>query len=136
MAKDQSQNQGNCQSTPLSVQWSHCRLPEKTSILKELFFPPPPAADLGDIDETFTPVPGSQACPMEITRQEVLQPISYLKADKAPGADRTPDRILKAWAEKLSNTLAPLYHACVNLVYHIHALKTTNALFLKKSRKS
>lgn len=106
---------------------------EKTDMLKKTFFPPPPPADLRDIEGTFYPSP--HACPMEITKQEVLKAIRRPKADKAPGPDGIPNRILKACSEKLSESLTPLYQACVRLTYHPYAFKTAHTIVIRKPGK-
>lgn len=62
---------------------------KKADMLKDKFFPPPPEADLTDIQE-FT-YPQTPTCPLIITREEVLAAIRRPKADKAPGPDDIPN---------------------------------------------
>ena len=72
---------------------------EKAEMLKSIFFPAPPPADLSNIEGSF--YPASPHCPMIITRSEVSKALHRLKPDKAPGPDGISNIVLKACAEKL-----------------------------------
>ena len=87
---------------------------QKAEMLKGVFFPAPPPADLSDIEGSFYPT--SPHCPIIITKSEVSTALSRLKSDKAPGPDGISNRIRKACSEKLVELLTPLFQACVTLV--------------------
>jgi len=67
---------------------------EKTEVLQEKVFPPPPQADVSDIPGSFIPL----AVPSNpfISEDEVKQAIRRVKSDKAPGASGIPDGALQA----------------------------------------
>lgn len=103
---------------------------EKIDMLKASFFPPPPEADLSDIESYTYPQPA--ICPLLITKMEMLTAIQQPKADKAPGPDGIPNRLLQACAEKLSEMLTPLFQACSEQGYHPSAFKKAHTIALKK----
>ena len=103
---------------------------EKAEVLKEAFFPAPPEADLSDLEGYY--YPEAKACPIKITKQEVLAAIRRPNPDKAPGPDGIPNRILQACAEKLSDMLTPLFQACAEQGYHPKAFKVANTIVMKK----
>ena len=80
---------------------------QKAEMLKGVFFPAPPPADLSDIEGSFYPT--SPHCPIIITKSEVSTALSRLNSDKAPGPDGISNRILKACSEKLVELLTPLF---------------------------
>ena len=102
-------------------------------MLKSIFFPAPPPADLSDIEGSFYPT--SPHCPMINTRSEVSKALHRLKPDKAPGPDGISNRVLKACAEKLVELLTPVFQACVTLSYHPRAFKMANTIALRKIDK-
>lgn len=103
---------------------------EKADMLRSKFFPAPPPADLNDIPNSI--YPQSKECRMIITPEEVLQTIRHTSADKAPGPDGIPNRILKVCANKLVGLLTPLFQACIDLSYHPSEFKMANTLAIKK----
>ena len=102
-------------------------------MLKDLFFPPPPNADLRDI-EGFV-YPEEAECPLLISTTEVETAIRRSSADKAPGPDGIPNRILKAMSSTISKLLTPLFQACAMLGYHPIAFRTAHTVALKKPGK-
>ena len=86
---------------------------EKAEMLRNTFFPPPPVADLTDIEGFVYPTEAD--CPLLITEAEVETAIRRPKADKAPGPDGIPNRILKALSNSLTELLTPLFQACATL---------------------
>ena len=106
---------------------------EKAEMLKKSFFPPPPDADTEDIQGFIYAEP--KACPLTITKAEVMEAIRRPKADKAAGPDGVPNRILQAFPEKLAEVLTPLYQACLDKGYHPLAFKEANTMALKKPGK-
>ena len=106
---------------------------QKAEMLKDVFFPALPPADLSDIEASFYPI--SPHCPIIITKSEVSTALSRLKSDKAPGPDGISNRILKACSEILVELLTPLFQACVTHLYHPRAFKMANTIALKKIGK-
>ena len=103
---------------------------QKAEMLKGVFFPAQPPADLSDIEGSFYPT--SPHCPIIITKSELSTALSRLKSDKAPGPDGISNRILKACSEKLVELLSPLFQACVTHSYHLRAFKMANTIARKK----
>lgn len=66
---------------------------DKIAMLKNSFFPPPPAADPSDIENHVYPMPAD--CPAVVTEEEVLRALNRPKADKAPGPDGITNRLLQ-----------------------------------------
>lgn len=79
----------------------------KAEMLKDKFFPPPPEAELTDTQGFIHPQ--AQTCPLVITKEEVAAAIRRPKADKAPGPDGIPNRILQACGDSLVEMLTPLF---------------------------
>ena len=105
----------------------------KVEVLKEKFFPPPQAADLGDINDAEYPARVDSPC--GITVEEVEQAIRRCHADKAPGPDKIPNRALQAALPVLSEHLTVLFQACIEKGYHPKAFKKANTITLKKPGK-
>jgi hypothetical protein len=106
---------------------------EKAEMLREVFFPAPPPADLTDIEGSFYPTPTS--CPLIITEREVEEALRRPAPDKAPGPDGIPFRILRACSKTLTTILTPLFQSCIELSYHPNAFKMANTITIKKPGK-
>ena len=76
-------------------------------MLKDKFFPPPLEADFTDIQGFI--YPQTPACPLIITKEEVLVAIKRSNADKASGSDGIPNQIFQAYSNKLSKMLTLLF---------------------------
>jgi hypothetical protein len=76
---------------------------EKAEIFRSTFFPPPPPADLSDIEEAHYPelVP----TPPRITLAQVDVAIDKLVPKKAPGPDEIPNLVLKKCYNEIKNHL-------------------------------
>lgn len=106
---------------------------EKVQMFKEAFFPPLPTADLTDIRGFTYPEPEESR--MEITAEEVSKAITRVKADKAPGPDGIPNRILKILGTTLVERLLPIFNACATLSYHPRTFKEATTIVFKKPGK-
>lgn len=96
-------------------------------------FSPPPEADLSDTLRFPYPVP--QESRQEVTQEEVSTAIAGLKADKAPGPDGIPNRVLKVLDGVMTQKLTPIFNACASLAYHPRAFKEVHTIILKKPDK-
>ena len=106
---------------------------EKVLMFKDTFFPPPPTADLSDIQGFTYPEPEESL--MVISADEIAKAIARVKADKAPGPDGIPNRMLKALGTTLVERLLPIFNACATFAYHPRAFKEATTIVLKKSAK-
>ena len=70
---------------------------EKAEMLKSIFFPASPPADLSDIEGSF--YPASPHYLIIINKSEVSKALHRLKPDKAPRPDGISNIVLKACAE-------------------------------------
>ena len=107
---------------------------EKVSVLRETFFPPPPQADLADIQDANYPDPLSTAD--MVSKEEVWKAIFRPKEDKALGVNGFPNRFLRVITEKLIGKITHLFQACLRLRYHPREFKKANTVVLKKPRKA
>ena len=103
-------------------------------VLRKTFFPPPPAADLRDIDGTIYPEP----LLMEevIAEQEVRRAIRRPKPDKAPGIDGILNRFLRIVLDGLISAFTNLFQAYIRTGYHPRSFKKANTIILKKPKKT
>jgi ribonuclease HI/exonuclease III len=105
---------------------------EKAEAFAETFFPPPPEADLSDIQNYEYPQP--VPCP-EITEEEVLEAIRLTSGDKAPGPDQTPNKVLKAIADIISGPLQGLFNACLRVQHCPQHFKHSTTVVIPKPGK-
>jgi len=106
---------------------------EKEDLFFDQFFPPPPAADLRDIDGYVYP----QAYPTSLTvsPEDIQRVIKKVGADKAPGPDLIPNRMLKVVGDIIAPTLAAIAQACLETQYHPTLFKTATTVILRKPHK-
>lgn len=105
----------------------------KVKVLRRTFFPPPPQADLTDIEDTVYPDPAETT--VELTEKEVKAAIFRPKQDKAPGIDGMPNRFLRLVASEALPQLTRLFQACIDLGYHPREFKVANTIVLRKPGK-
>lgn len=106
---------------------------EKCEMFKTTFFPPPPEADLADIEGGA--YPSACACPAVITEEEVRKALWGSKANKAPGPDEIPLLLLQLSAGWLIPLLTQLFNACATLAYHPRCFREVRTIALKKPGK-
>jgi len=106
---------------------------EKAEIFKLTFFPPPPLADLSDIEGTNCPetVPS----PPRITVSQVETAIEKLTAKKAPGLDEIPNLILKKCYNEIKEHLLLLAQESYETGHFPTIFKESTTLILRKPKK-
>jgi hypothetical protein len=113
---------------------------EKVQALRDVFFPPPPLADLSDIQPTATSNrPDSIPFP-PITMQELEGAIRRTPPNKAPGADGIPNKIWKLLADEASASRQPfisiildIFNACLRIGHNPRHFQTSITVTLRKA---
>lgn len=105
---------------------------DKAKALSDSFFPPPPTADLTDLQGFQYP---QQLEVPDITPQEVLREIQRPGPDKAPGPDMIPNRALQALADILAPGLTTLYNICLHAGYCPSHYRDSRTVALRKPGK-
>ena len=106
---------------------------DNIDVLKNHFFPPPPEADLSNIQGTVYP-PEIQA-DQEVKEEEIATVISRLHGMKAPGPDGIINWIIQLLLEDILPSLPWLFQACVTLAYHPESYREANTIVLRKPNK-
>jgi ribonuclease HI len=106
---------------------------EKAEIFRATFFPPPPPADLSDIDGTDYPEPVPS--PPRITSAQVDAAIEKLAAKKAPGPDEIPNLILKKCYNEIKDHLLRLAQESFETCHFPTIFKESKTLVLRKPTK-
>lgn len=88
---------------------------DKMEVLRKVFFPKPPRADLSDIENYIYLSARGEWVP--ITEHEVRTAIQMVPPDKAPGEDQIPNRVLKAVQELLVLILTIVFNSSLTLQY-------------------
>jgi hypothetical protein len=104
----------------------------KANEFQRVLFPPPPPADLSDINSSEPPNVEEVSCNFNITRQQVARAINKLSPDKAPGPDEITNRVIKENAKLLEEHLQTLTQATLNVGYFPKAFKQTITSVLRK----
>jgi len=107
-------------------------LNSKCTALQEVFFPEPPEADLADINRY--PYPETDDW-KPITQHEIREALHLLPADKAPGPDEIPNRILKLACYLMLPLLAVVFNTSLRLQYCPKAFKHSVVVALRKPGK-
>jgi hypothetical protein len=68
---------------------------QKANLLRETFFPPPPTADLSDIEGHIYDQARDIAFP-DINEREITKAIRRAPPDKAPGPDTIPNNLIRS----------------------------------------
>jgi exonuclease III len=106
---------------------------EKERVLFQRFFPPPPEVDLTDIPEATYPDQIHQT--EEITEEEISWIIQRVGANKAPGPDDIPNRLLKITSEAIAPCIARIARGSIRQGYHAKEFKRAVTVILKKPHK-
>ena len=122
-------------TTPtLEFQGQSMRTPEaKAAAFRETFFPRPPPAGLSDI-ETFLYPEGLPFPP--VTVEEVRHAIKRAPADKTPGDDGIPNRVLHWVLPVVDIYLTDLFNACLHAAYNPRHFQVSVTTVLRKPGKS
>ena len=105
----------------------------KVKALRRVLFPPPPQADLEDIEGIVYPAPIDFYAILEL--REVWEAIRHLAADKALGTSGLLNRFLRVLCEGLIKAVVRLFQACLDRGYHPKRFKEANTIILKKPKK-
>jgi hypothetical protein len=106
---------------------------EKAEIFKSTFFPPPPPADLSDIEGANYPEPVPS--PPRITLSQVETAIEKLAAKKAPGPDEIPNLVLKKCYNEIKEHVLLLAQESLETGHFPTIFKESNTLILRKPKK-
>jgi hypothetical protein len=106
----------------------------KAKLLRQTHFPPPPEADLQDIEDFQYPTPVDQA--PRLTLEEINRAIMTTAKDKAPGPDGIPNRVLQIVAGVAPVLLLRLFQACLEIGIHPDHCKRATTIILRKTGKS
>lgn len=106
---------------------------QKVECLRKVFFPPPPQADLSDIQGTRYPEP--LTADIELTDGEIRQAIWRPLQDKTPGVNGVPNRLLRVVYRGLKERIRHLFQACYELGYYPSSFKKANTVVLKKPKR-
>ncbi|KAJ5638941.1 hypothetical protein N7528_001331 [Penicillium herquei] len=107
---------------------------EKVDVLRNIFFPVPPEADLSDISAD-TAMSRSQLPFPPITVQEIADVIRRAPPDKAPGPDAIPNRVWKlllSGCVKFGHILTSIFDACVRVGYNPRHFQESTTVTLRK----
>jgi ribonuclease HI len=105
---------------------------EKAEVLRQTFFPPPPQADLSDMDGYEYPPPIE--CPA-ITTVEIERAVRRASPNKTPGADGISNGILHQTLDILLPSLLKLFNACLEQGYCPAHFKDSITVVLRKPGK-
>jgi hypothetical protein len=107
---------------------------EKAEVFQKLFFPEPPQADLSDLADEPRFERHAIGFP-SITEHEVLEAIQGMPADKAPGPDGIPNRLLHILTPIITPILTQISDACVRLGHNPNYFQEGTTVVLKKPGK-
>jgi hypothetical protein len=106
---------------------------EKAEIFTSTFFPPPPPADLSDIEGADYPEPIPS--PPRITLSQLETAIEKLAAKKAPGPDEIPNLVLKRCYSEIKKHLLLLAQESFETGHFPTIFKQSTMLVLRKPKK-
>ena len=102
-------------------------------MLSKVFIPPPPPADLSDIQDASYPEPVSTN--LNVTITQVKRAIEKLAPNKAPGPDEIPNHILKRCLSILQHHILSLAQQSLATGHFPQPFKETITLVLRKPNK-
>ena len=109
---------------------------EKVNLLRKVFFPQPPEADLSDIHTSHR----EQFQLPPVTDTEVRAAIKRAPPNKAPGYDTLPNQVWRALAEPDSRSgsrfiplLTAIFDACVQIGHNPQHFQTSVTVTLRKA---
>ena len=106
---------------------------EKAAEFTATFFPPPPQADLGDIDSATYPEP--VPINTDITFQQLEKAVLKMSPNKAPGPDEVSNSVIKKTLDTTHLHLLPMTQASINLGHFPSCFKMTTTIILCKPQK-
>ena len=102
----------------------------KAELLKDILFPPPPAADLSDISKYK--YPELIEVPTELFIDEVKRAILKSKKDSALRPNGIPNRIIHLIARHSPALIIKFFQACLNQGVHPNTFKKATTVILRK----
>lgn len=105
---------------------------DKANLLCQAFFPTPPDPDLSDIEGFEYPAPIILG---PITKREIRDAITKAPANKAPGVDGIPNKILHKAINQILVHLEHLFNACLQIGHCPEHFKTSTTIVLRKLGK-
>ena len=102
----------------------------KIEALRGAFFPPPPEANLSNIENAIYPDP--VLVNKVIIQDIVIKAINKLKKDKAPGPNGILNRFLLIVAVPLRKVFTYLFEIYLDIGYYLRKFKETKIIILKK----
>jgi len=105
---------------------------DKAKVFKDTFFPTPPKADLTDLKDYQYP---NSIDFDTIQAHEIINAIKESSANKAPGTDGTPNRVLQLALPVLMPLLHPLYNTCWTIGHHPKLFRESITVVLRKPAK-
>ncbi|KAH7563672.1 hypothetical protein BM1_00719 [Bipolaris maydis] len=106
---------------------------EKAELFQDVFFPPPPEADLGDIENaTYT----GQIDMPPIEEKEVRTAIRAASPLKAPGPDRITNKALQAGIDLIAVHLTRIFNQSLRLGYCPNSFRASITAVLRKPGKT
>jgi exonuclease III len=109
---------------------------QKVNLLRETFFPPPPPADLSDIESQMHNhnISRDIAFP-EINEHETTKAIRKAPPDKAPGPDTIPNKVWRTLTTVpiLIQALKALFNSCIRVGYNPQHFQTSTTVVLRKA---
>ncbi|KAJ5159350.1 uncharacterized protein N7500_009001 [Penicillium coprophilum] len=123
----------------IPIQNQEERLTTVVKLLRKVFFPQPPEADLSDIQQTHTSNREQYHLP-PINDTEVRAAIKKAPPNKAPGYDTLPNRLWRALAEPGSRSedrfislLTAIFDVCVRIGHNPQHFQTSITVTLRKA---
>jgi len=104
---------------------------EKSKVLAQALFPPPPAISTTPADFLY-PEPAEKWT--DITRDQLTQKIDNLSPYKAPGPDGVANVVFQ-WCRILTDYLLPLFNAVINLRTYYDPWRESITVILRKPGK-
>jgi hypothetical protein len=106
---------------------------EKALEFSATFFPPPPPADLSDINSTTYPDP--IVMNPNITTKQLERAVNKLNANKAPGPDEISNAIIKKTFDVTQQHLLVLTQASINAGHFPECFKETTTVVIRKPQR-
>jgi ribonuclease HI len=107
---------------------------QKVNLLREAFFPPPPVADLSNIENRIYDTSQDITFP-EINEHEITKAIQKAPPDKAPGPDTIPNKVLRALTAvpTFIQAIKTLFNACIRVGHNPQHFQTSTTVVLRKA---
>jgi hypothetical protein len=107
---------------------------QKADLLRETFFPTPPAADLSDIEGRTYDQSIDIVFP-DINEHEITKAIKRAPPDKAPGPDAIPNKVWHALTAvpTVIQALKTLFNACICVGYNPQHFQVSTTVVLRKA---